>query len=204
MMAPTEQCATPARKMSIAMPWARRSEWPDAEHRRWRSRVCPSPNKVKIDGSLNVAKRLTRSGVVDAAGNSNDVISFNSYHIDPSAACEAYAATGKPSVIGEFSFRGADSGLPNTNGARPVVATQAERAAGFRHYVTSALRQRTVVGYRWFEHPDQPAAGRFDGENSNFGTVTIDDHIYKELTQTMMLLNGEAEDLHTEAAYAIA
>lgn len=158
----------------------------------------PSPNKVKIDGSLNVAKRLTRSGVVDAAGHSNDVISFNC------AACEAYAATGKPSVIGEFSFRGADSGLPNTNGARPVVATQAERAAGFRHYVTSALRQRTVVGYRWFEHPDQPAAGRFDGENSNFGTVTIDDHIYKELTQTMMLLNGEAEDLHTEAAYAIA
>jgi hypothetical protein len=52
--------------------------------------------------------------------------------------------------------------------------------------------------------PIQPAAGRFDGENSNFGTVTIDDHIYKELTQTMMLLNGEAEDLHTEAAYAIA
>ena len=49
--------------------------------------------------------------------------------------------TGKPCLIGEFSFRGADSGLPNTNGAGPVVATQAERAACFRRYVTAALRR---------------------------------------------------------------
>ncbi len=29
----------------------------------------------------------------------------------------AYAATGKPCLVGEFSFRSADSGLPNTNGS---------------------------------------------------------------------------------------
>jgi hypothetical protein len=31
------------------------------------------------------------------------------------------------------------------------------------------VRRRAVVGYHWFEHADQLAASRFDGENSNFG-----------------------------------
>ena len=114
----------------------------------------------------------------------------------------SYAATGKPCLIGEFSFRAADSGLPNTNGAGPQVATQTERAAAFRHYVTAALRKPTLVGYHWFEHADQPAEGRFDGENSNFGTVTIDDRVYEELTRTMTAVNAEAEDLHAAAAGA--
>ena len=139
-------------------------------------------------------------GVVAAAARRCDIISLNCYDLDASATIEAYAATGKPCLIGEFSFRGADSGLPNTNGAGPVVATQAERAACFRRYVTAALRNRAVVGYHWFEHADQPAEGRFDGENSNFGTVTIDDNVYEELTQTMMAVNADAEALHGAAA----
>ena len=62
-------------------------------------------------------------------------------------------------------------GLPNTNGAGPLVPTQAERAAAYRRYVAVALSQPTIVGFHWFEHADQPAEGRFDGENSNFGIV---------------------------------
>jgi len=140
-------------------------------------------------------------GVIEAARHC-DVISFNCYDPDAGAAIAAYAVAGKPCLIGEFSFRGADSGLPNTRGAGPVVATQAERAAGFRRYVTGALRKPTVVGYHWFEHADQPAAGRFDGENSNFGTVTIDDNVYEEITQAMTAVNAEAEALHAGAALA--
>ncbi len=109
----------------------------------------------------------------------------------------------RPSLIGEFSFRGANSGLPNTNGAGPLVANQTERAAAFRRYVTAALQQPNVVGYHWFEHADQPAEGRFDGENSNFGTVTIEDRVYEEVTQTMTSLNSEADDIHA-AASAVA
>ena len=124
------------------------------------------------------------SEVIDAAGRYVDVVSFNCYGLDADGAIDAYAGTGKPCLIGEFSFRAADSGLPNTNGAGPQVATQAERAACFRHYVTAALRKPTLVGYHWFEHADQPAQGRFDGENSNFGTVTINDEVYEELTQS--------------------
>ncbi len=139
-------------------------------------------------------------GVIDAAARHCDVISLNCYDPDASAAIAAYAATGKPCLIGEFSFRGADSGLPNTNGAGPLVATQAERAACFRSYVTAALKQPTVVGYHWFEYADQPAEGRFDGENSNFGTVTIEDDVYEELTQAMAAVNATAEQIHAGAA----
>ncbi len=90
------------------------------------------------------------------------------------------------------------------NGAGPLVATQAERAACFRRYVATALQRETLVGYHWFEHADQPAAGRFDGEKSNFGAVTIDDSVYKELIHTMKLLNAEAECRHAAAAHPIA
>jgi hypothetical protein len=141
-------------------------------------------------------------GVIDAAGRRCDVISFNCYDLEPSAAIERYAVAGKPCLIGEFSFRAADSGLPNTNGAGPLVATQAARAACFRRYVTAALRSPAAVGYHWFEHADQPVEGRFDGENSNFGTVTINDEAYEELTQAITAVNGDAEALHAAAALA--
>ena len=137
--------------------------------------------------------------MIDAAGRHVDVISFNCYGPDADGALAAYAPTGKPCLLGEFSFRGADSGLPNTNGAGPVVATQAERAESFRRYVGKALRHPLLVGYHWFEHADQPAEGRFDGENSNFGTVTIADDVYDTLTAAMTAMNATADDLHATA-----
>ncbi len=140
--------------------------------------------------------------VIAAAGRHLDVISFNCYGPDANGALKAYAPTGKPCLIGEFSFRATDSGLPNTNGAGPIVPTQADRAAAFRHYVTAALKSRVLVGYHWFEHADQPVEGRFDGENSNFGTVTIQDRVYEELTRTMTVVNAKAEELHAAGAEA--
>jgi len=141
--------------------------------------------------------------IVDAAARHADVISFNCYERNPAAAIDAYAAAGKPCLIGEFSFRAADSGLPNTNGAGPVVATQAERAACARHYVTAATGKPALVGYHWFEHADQPVEGRFDGENSNFGVVTIADDVYRELTEAMTAINAEAEHRHMTAPHLI-
>ncbi|HXX52560.1 MAG TPA: agarase [Xanthobacteraceae bacterium] len=147
---------------------------------------------------------LPPPGVVEAAARHNDIVSFNCYDRDPSPLIAAYATAGKPSLIGEFSFRAADSGLPNTDGAGPLVANQAERAEGFRRYAAAALRHPRVVGYHWFEHADQPAEGRFDGENSNFGIVTIDDRVYCELAEAMTSLNSSAEDIHAAAACAMA
>ena len=121
--------------------------------------------------------------MIAAAGRYLDVISFNCYDFDAGPVIDAMPVSGKPCLISEFSFRGDDAGLPNTHGAGPRVESQIERAQCFERYVTAALRKPTVVGYHWFEHADQPAEGRFDGENSNFGTVTIKDEVYAELTE---------------------
>lgn len=137
-----------------------------------------------------------RRSVIMAASRNLDVMSFNCYDSDPRQTIDAYVVAGRPCLISEFSFRGNDSGLPNTRGAGPCVATQVDRARGVRLYVTAALEAPEVVGYHWFEHADQPAEGRFDGENSNFGLVTIEDVIYLELTQEMTALNDCAEDIH--------
>jgi agarase len=137
--------------------------------------------------------------VIEAAAAYCDVISINCYDLDPGRTIDAYKGTQKPCLIGEFSFRGSDSGLPNTNGAGPLVRTQAERAAAYQRYAAAALSQPAIVGLHWFEHADQPAEGRFDGENSNFGIVTINDEVYDELTQTMKSVNAEAEAIHMSA-----
>ncbi|MGD0059713.1 MAG: agarase [Verrucomicrobiia bacterium] len=134
--------------------------------------------------------------VVAAAAKYVDVVSFNCYQPNPRATVERYAAFGKPLIIGEFSFRSEDSGLPNSRGAGPKVKTQTERAAAFRNYVTQALQNPNLVGYHWFEHCDEPKEGRFDGENSNYGVVNIHDDVYTELTQTMTDINAQAEALH--------
>lgn len=141
-------------------------------------------------------------GVVDAAARHADVISFNCYERDPAVTIDAYAATGKPCLIGEFSFRAMDSGLPNTKGAGPIVATQAERAACIRRYVAAAASSPALVGYHWFEHADQPIEGRPDGENSNFGLVTIEDAVYRDVAATMTASNAEAEDRHAAGGQA--
>lgn len=151
---------------------------------------------------LNLGSRFAyppADTIVQAAARHADVVSFNCYDAEPGKALALYGRCGKPLLIGEFSFRGADAGLPNTRGAGPIVATQSERAAAFRKYAAAAFTHPHIVGVHWFEHADQPAQGRFDGENSNFGTVTIDDRIYVELTAAMNEVNAAAERLHAAA-----
>ncbi len=134
--------------------------------------------------------------VVAAAAKYLDAISFNCYALDPHDTIERYSVFGKPLIIGEFSFRGQDVGLPNSRGGGPRVKTQADRASAFRKYVTLALQSPNLVGYHWFEHCDEPKEGRFDGENCNYGVVNVKDEVYIELTTAMTEINAQAETLH--------
>jgi hypothetical protein len=45
-------------------------------------------------------------------------------------------------------------------------------------------------------------AGRFDGENSNFGLVKIDDEPWELFTQAFALVNSRAEEVHAGAVKA--
>src|SRR6266540_4800577 len=61
---------------------------------------------------------------------------------------------GKPVLIGEFYMCARDnrSGNKNDRGVFPVVATQKERAAGFRNTLQALLKIPCVIGADWFQY----------------------------------------------------
>ena len=63
------------------------------------------------------------------------------------------------------------------------TASQQERAAAYREYVHSALKNPLLVGTHWFQYGDQATTGRGDGENYQIGFVDICDAPYPETTQ---------------------
>lgn len=145
--------------------------------------------------------QTTGTPVLEAARRWVDVASFNDYAIDPAllpglrgadptylgtagglAAQEAVVA--KPILVSEWGFRAADSGLPNTwPPLFPTLQTQGQRAGAYQRFDQQLLDTTWVVGQHWFEHADEPAAGRFDGEDSNFGLVDANDDPYPDLVQ---------------------
>jgi hypothetical protein len=102
-----------------------------------------------------------------------------------------HALAGKPVLIGEFYMSAQEnrSGNKNSRGVYPVVATQKERAAGFRRTVEDLVKIPCVIGVDWFQFHDEPTHGRFDGENFNFGLVDIHDRPYEALTTTASRLD---------------
>ena len=148
---------------------------------------------------VRFVSQLTPSEVIAAAGPWVDVLSVNFYEVEPIVFDSALILSGsvdprpwlaiyhdlsrRPVLIGEFGFRAADSGLPNTwPPIYPTLDTQEERADGLERYALNVFNRDYVVGYHWFTWSDQPAEGRFDGENNNFGLVNIEDTPYEVVT----------------------
>ncbi len=75
------------------------------------------------------------------------------------------------------------------------MPTQAERALFYDNYVRILMGLPHVVGYHWFRRRDQPKGGRLDGENSNYGIVTIADEPYEVFGRVVPVTNGSAEAL---------
>lgn len=130
-----------------------------------------------------------------------DVVSFNNYSSDApvQALQDIHRLTQRPVMLTEFGFKAMDSGLPNTKGAGRPVATQKDRADGFERYVNGLLDLPFMVGFHWFEHTDEPKEGRFDGENSNYGLVTIEDKPWDILVRRMTQVNAQLEVRHMKA-----
>ena len=153
----------------------------------------------------------TRVEVYLAAAPYVDVLSINNYvfgyGIGPAAITlsgaidpvDWFAALHQivdlPIMISEFGFRALDSGLPNS--WPPIYPTweyQEDRAREFTDYARGAQATPWIVGYHWFAWADQPAEGRFDGEDNNWGLVNVDDEAYSLLTDQMAVVNGEIWD----------
>lgn len=132
-----------------------------------------------------------------------DVISLNDYNYAPDASFQHYARfwllTQRPLMLTEFSWRATEnaSGNPNSRGAGPLVATQADRATRYAEYVRDLATIPVVVGAHWFEFADQSPQGRFDGEDSNYGIVDLENRPYETLLQAMKQTHAELPALRS-------
>src|SRR6185437_856515 len=100
----------------------------------------------------------------------------------------------RPVIVSEFYMCAEENTTGNRNltSTFPVVATQKERAAGFRNTIGALARLPYDVGADWFEYYDEPPHGRDDGEDYNFGLVDIHDKPYD-------LLTAAAQQVHPTA-----
>ncbi len=192
---------------------ATRAEWAGVVAERYFS-VADAALKSADPNHLNLGARfltqLTTPEVASAAARHVDVLSVNWYDVKPEWADALsklgpvqipvadtlrawYDLTSKPMLVSEFGYRAMDSGLPNTwPPFQVVVDTQQTRAAKFVNYVDCAINTGYVVGTHWFEMVDEPAAGRFDGEDDNWGMVTEGDVEYPEVTAASATLLDHA------------
>ncbi|MGH9534846.1 MAG: hypothetical protein ACRD2E_08310 [Terriglobales bacterium] len=164
--------------------------------------VCASAIHQADPNHLYLGARfsLPVPDAVLAAARIADVVSVNIYARDPRPIVRhIYRLTGKPILVTEFAFRAQDSGLPNTRGAGPKVPNQAARGAAYRQFVTDLESQPEAIGYHWFEWADEPAQGRFDGENSNYGLVNIRDQPYQQFVAAVRAANLAAAGVHAHS-----
>lgn len=145
--------------------------------------------------------------VARAAASSVDVVSMNlnaAWNDGTFPRCypdTLHALTGRPVIVSEFYMSAEQNRTGNRNltSTFPVVPTQKERAAGFRNTVEALARLPYIVGADWFQYYDEPAHGRDDGEDYNFGLVDVRDQPYEELTAMAQSLDTTAiksEKLH--------
>lgn len=141
------------------------------------------------------------AGEVDAVSSNLNAAwndgSFPRFYLDT-----LHVLSGRPILVSEFYLTAQQnrSGDPNSASTFPVVATQAERAAGFRNTLEALARLPWVVGADWFQYYDEPPFGRGDGENYNFGLVDIHNEPYAELTETAQTLDLAALKNRTPSA----
>jgi hypothetical protein len=165
--------------------------------------------RAELPGMLRLGSRFAGDApdaVITAAGAASDVMSLNSYPMayrsNPEQLARFWLLGGKPIMITEYSFRAREntSGNPNTRGAGMVVDTQAQRAEGYTGVVTDSLTWPMVIGMHWFEFADQSPQGRFDGEDSNYGIVDVENRPYTTLLGAMKATNTAVSAAHAATA----
>eukprot|EP01120_Amphizonella_sp_Union-15-10_P001456 TRINITY_DN1154_c0_g1_i3.p1 TRINITY_DN1154_c0_g1~~TRINITY_DN1154_c0_g1_i3.p1 ORF type:complete len:185 (-),score=50.63 TRINITY_DN1154_c0_g1_i3:55-609(-) len=153
-----------------------------------------------VDSTASFLLSIVEGSV--SGGKFVDAHSIDIYNFTPDRAKmdSIYKAVQIPWIVAEFSFRGGDQGYPNSKGAGPIVPNQQARATDFATYVGDWVSAPYAIGYHWFEWVDEPRQGRFDGEDSEYGVVNLEDQVYQVLTSKMTEVNGNAENMHRSAS----
>jgi hypothetical protein len=124
-----------------------------------------------------------------------DVYSLNNYNyaVNQREIEKVRGLIDRPILIGEFHFGTPGRGM--TPGLRQV-ASQEDRGVAYRYYVENAAADPSIVGTHWFEWIDEPATGRFDGENYNIGLIDTTDRPYTELVKAAAETHRRIEAVH--------
>lgn len=141
--------------------------------------VCRAAVKEIAPNQLYLGCRFawTNELAIRAAGKYCDAVSFNRYQTNL-ADRRLPQGVDKPVLIGEFHFGALDRGMFHTG--LVVAADQNDRAAAYKTYVRSALKNPCIIGTHWFQFGDQATTGRGDGENFQIGFVDVCDTPYAE------------------------
>jgi len=149
---------------------------------------------------------------VKAVAPAFDVISVNDYNRYGTLNAiyrKYYEATGKPSMITEWSFSGFDE--PGLKSLQNIdVYTQESRAYGYRKYVMNAARAPWMVGMHWFLWNDygpwRDRKGKISARrreyipDNNMGLVSHDEkETYTTLVEECARTNAEVEAAHAAA-----
>lgn len=168
-------------------------------------RVCREVVKAASPNHLYLGCRFAGGGnpwVIGAAARYCDVVSINRYAHTVHDLVHPAGVPDRPIMIGEFHF-GALDAAPFGIALRGVV-DQRDRARAYQTYVASALRNPAVIGTHWFQFFDQPATGRFDGENYNAGLVDECDTPYVEMVGACRKVAATMYDFRLQHAAARA
>lgn len=155
--------------------------------------------------------QMTPPAVLRVAGRHVDVMTINYYDIGKLVYVvrglwpgylpvdndleQHFQVGGRPILVSEWGYRAADTGHPNSwPPIYPVLPNQEARAVAYEAFVRRLLARPWFVGHHWFQWADQPREGRFDGEDNNFGLVSLDDEPYAALVQRLAPLSRAAYD----------
>ena len=115
------------------------------------------------------------------AAKYSDIVSYNIYRYSLKDF-NFLRELEKPVLIGEFHFGTGSHGVWGT-GLR-VANSLEQQSRLYEQFIYEAAKHPSVVGAHWFQWSDQPATGRFDGENFRVGFVSITDQPYQKLIET--------------------
>ena len=139
----------------------------------------------------------TNDRAIRAAMKYCDVVSFNKYERGV-GGLKLPDGGDKPIIIGEFHFGALDRGMFHT-GLVPT-ASQEDRAAAYKSYVESGLKNPLIVGTHWFQFGDQATTGRGDGENYQIGFLDVCDTPYPEIVKASRQVGEEMYLLRAKQA----
>jgi agarase len=144
-------------------------------------------NKAASPNHLYLGARMADWGrpdeIVRAAAKNTDILSFNLYKEGVKASHWAILdEVDKPTLIGEFGFGADDAG--HVHPGIVLAADQKDRGRKYKKFMNSVIDNPYFIGAHMFQYMDGPITGRaYDGENYNFGIVTVTDIPYAPLVK---------------------